>query len=123
KGTIDFAVTARDDSEGDGLKHTLVVNKRRSLETAANYASLDGARATESLLYPQRIHPDVGEVSVVLSPTVIGNVDGAFRYLRDYPYYCWEQRLTKGVMASHYTRLRDYLPPDLEWPGAALLPQ
>ena len=55
--------------------------------------------------------------------TVIGNVDGAFRYLRDYPYYCWEQRLTKGVMASHYTRLRDYLPPDLEWPGAALLPQ
>jgi hypothetical protein len=123
KGSIDFAVTARDERDGDGLRHTLVVNTRRSLETAANYASLDGARATESLLFPERIQPDVGEVSVVLSPTVIGNVDGAFRYLRDYPYFCWEQRLTKGVMASHYTRLRDYLPPDLEWPGAALLPQ
>jgi uncharacterized protein YfaS (alpha-2-macroglobulin family) len=123
EGSIDFAVTARDARDADGLRHTLAVHKRRSLETAANYASLDGARATESLLFPERIHPDVGEVSVVLSPTVIGNLDGAFRYLRDYPYFCWEQRLTKGVMASHYTRLRDYLPPDLEWPGAALLPQ
>jgi uncharacterized protein YfaS (alpha-2-macroglobulin family) len=123
RGHIEFAVTARDASDGDGLKHTLVVNKRRSLETAANYASLDAERATESLLFPERIHPDIGEVSLVLSPTVIGNVDGAFRYLRDYPYYCWEQRLTKGVMASHYTRLRDYLPPDLEWPGAATLPE
>ena len=58
-----------------------------------------------------------------LSPSVIGNVDGAFRYLRDYPYMCWEQRLTKGVMASHFTHLRDYLPPDLEWPEAAGLPE
>jgi uncharacterized protein YfaS (alpha-2-macroglobulin family) len=121
-GRIDFSVTASDATDGDGLRHPLVVNKRRSLDTAANYASFDSARATESIAFPERIHPDVGEVSVVLSPSVIGNVDGAFRYLRDYPYYCWEQRLTKGVMASHYTRLRDYLPPDLEWPEAAALP-
>jgi uncharacterized protein YfaS (alpha-2-macroglobulin family) len=122
-GRIDFSVTAQDSTDGDGLRHPLVVNKRRSLDTAANYASLDSARATESIAFPERIHPDVGEVSVVLSPTVIGNVDGAFRYLRDYPYYCWEQRLTKGVMASHFTRLRDYLPPDLVWPEAATLPE
>ena len=122
-GQIDFSVTASDATDGDGLRHPLVVNKRRSLETAANYASFDSARATESIAFPQRIHPDVGEVSVVLSPSVIGNVDGAFRYLRDYPYLCWEQRLTKGVMASHYTRLREYLPPDLEWPEAAGLPE
>ena len=121
-GRIDFSVTAQDSTDGDGLRHPLVVNKRRSLDTAANYASLDTARATESIAFPERIHPDVGAVSVVLSPSVIGNVDGAFRYLRDYPYYCWEQRLTKGVMASHFTRLRDYLPPDLEWPEAATLP-
>ena len=62
----------------------------------------------------------MGDVGVVLSPTVIGNVDGAFRYMRDYPYMCWEQRLTKGVMAS-ITHLRDYLPEDSEWPGSATL--
>jgi uncharacterized protein YfaS (alpha-2-macroglobulin family) len=121
-GRIDFAVTARDDVDADGLKHALVVNKRRSLETAANYGSFDSASITESLRFPQRIHADAGDVGVVLAPSVIGNVDGAFRYMRDYPYMCWEQRLTKGVMASHYLRLRDYLPADLAWPGAADLP-
>ncbi|HVY66925.1 MAG TPA: alpha-2-macroglobulin family protein [Gammaproteobacteria bacterium] len=121
-GRIDFAVTARDAVDADGLKHALVVNKRRSLETAANYGSFDGASVTESLRFPERIHADAGDVGVVLAPSVIGNVDGAFRYLRDYPYLCWEQRLTKGVMASHYLRLRDYLPADLKWPEAADLP-
>jgi uncharacterized protein YfaS (alpha-2-macroglobulin family) len=122
-GRIDFSVTARDATDGDGLTHSLVVGKRRTLETTANYGSFDGPSVTEPLKFPERIHPDVGDVGAVLSPSVIGNLDGAFRYLRDYPYDCWEQRLTKGVMASHYTRLREYLPRDLEWPEAAGLPQ
>jgi alpha-2-macroglobulin len=122
-GRIDFTVTARDAADGDGLRHSLVVNKRRSLEVGATYGTFDDARAAESLSFPERIQADVGDVGVVLSPSVIGNVDGAFRYLRDYPYMCWEQRLTKGVMASHFTHLRDYLPPDLDWPEAMSLPE
>jgi uncharacterized protein YfaS (alpha-2-macroglobulin family) len=122
-GRIDFTVTARDAADGDGLRHALVVNKRRSLEVGATYGTFDDARAAVSLQFPERIAPDVGDVSLTLSPSVIGNIDGAFRYLRDYPYACWEQRLTKGVMASHFTQLRDYLPPDLEWPEAAGLPE
>ena len=85
-GQIAFAVTARDSLDGDGLRHELRVHKRRSLETAANYGSFDDAYVTESLRFPERIYPDVGDVGVVLSPTVIGSVDGAFRYMRDYPY-------------------------------------
>ena len=54
---------------------------------------------------------------------MIGNIDGAFRYIRDYPYLCWEQRLTKGVMASHYLNLKAYLPDELQWSGSAALPQ
>jgi uncharacterized protein YfaS (alpha-2-macroglobulin family) len=53
---------------------------------------------------------------------VIGGVEGAFRYLRDYPYLCWEQRLTKGVMASHFAHLRDYLPDSMTWPEHRQLP-
>jgi uncharacterized protein YfaS (alpha-2-macroglobulin family) len=120
---IDFTVTARDATDGDGLRHSLAVAKRRSLETAASYGSFDGARATEALAFPDGIETDVGEVGVTLSPTVLGNLDGAFRYLRDYPYACWEQQLTRGVMAAHFVRLREYLAPDLEWPEAAALPE
>ncbi|HLF12525.1 MAG TPA: MG2 domain-containing protein, partial [Gammaproteobacteria bacterium] len=121
-GRIDFTVTAQDAIDGDGLNHALVVNKRRVLETAASYGSFDDASITERLSFPARIHPDVGDVGVVLAPSVIGSVDGAFRYMRDYPYTCWEQQLTKGVMASHFVNLRAYLPADLQWPESAALP-
>jgi alpha-2-macroglobulin len=58
-----------------------------------------------------------------LSPSVIGNLDGALRYVRDYPYLCWEQRLTKALMAANYLKLRGYLASSLEWPDAKSLPQ
>jgi len=45
------------------------------------------------------------------------------RYVRDYPYLCWEQRLTKALMAANYVKLRGYLSADLEWPEAKSLPQ
>jgi uncharacterized protein YfaS (alpha-2-macroglobulin family) len=45
------------------------------------------------------------------------------RYVRDYPYLCWEQRLTKALMAANYVQLRGYLAADLDWPEANSLPQ
>jgi hypothetical protein len=65
---------------------------------------------------------DVGRVSLVSSPTVLGNLEGAFEYLRDYPYICWEQKLTKAVMASHFASLRDYVRKDFTWPGHETTP-
>lgn len=121
-GKITFHVTAEDATDGDGLEHVLVVNKRRSLETAANYGTTTGDKAEESIKFPDKIHADVGNVGVVTSPSVIGNVEGAFKYMRDYPYFCWEQILTKGVMASHYINLRSYTPKDFEWKDAEKLP-
>ncbi|HEY8522104.1 MAG TPA: MG2 domain-containing protein [Gammaproteobacteria bacterium] len=122
-GRIRFEVTAGDRRDTDGLVHELPVRKRRVVETAASYGSLDGGAATEPLRFPADLVPDAGAVGAVLSPTVLGNLEGAFRYLRDYPYAGWEQELTRGVMASLYLRLRGYLPADLEWPGGEAVPQ
>lgn len=122
-GEILFTVRATDAIDGDGVEHRLPVNKRRSLDVGANYGMIVTPSARESLQFPEDIVPDVGAVDVVLSPSVIGNVDGAFRYLRDYPYICWEQKLTKAVMASHYKNLKSYLPDDLLWPEAEDLPE
>ena len=64
---------------------------------------------------PKDIRTDVGSVFVNLSPTVIGNLEGAFKYIRDYPYSCWEQKLTRAVMASHFNNLKQYMSPDFKW--------
>ena len=122
-GELAFEVTAKDDTDADGMLHKLPVNKMRSLETAANYGTTMEGKVSESIAFPDNIFPDVGGVSVVLSPSVIANVEGAFKYMRTYPYLCWEQILTKAVMAVHYQNLKGYMPKDFEWSESAALPQ
>ncbi|MFO1242479.1 MAG: alpha-2-macroglobulin family protein [Rickettsiales bacterium] len=108
-GFIHFTARASDASDSDGMEQTLKVEKRRSLVTAATYGTTEKDHAETSILFPENIETDVGSVSVVATPTVIANVDGAFRYLRDYPYTCWEQKLTRGTMAAHYKNLKPYM--------------
>ncbi len=122
-GDIVFTVSAGDKVDGDGLRHVIPVKKRRSLETAATYGTTLNDQIVEKVRFPQNIHDDVGNVGVHVSPSVIGNVEGAFNYMRVYPYSCWEQKLTRGVMASHYLKLKDYLPETFSWAGAAKLPE
>ena len=84
-GDIVFTATALDSSDVDRLSHSVPVNKRRSLETAASYGSTEANEISETVRVPGDIHGDVGALSLVVSPSVIGNISGAFRYLRDYP--------------------------------------
>ncbi|MEW5737179.1 MAG: alpha-2-macroglobulin family protein [Thermodesulfobacteriota bacterium] len=120
-GEITFIAKAWDETDGDGVTVKVPVLKMRSLITGATYGSFTQGSVTEKIAFPKDIWPDVGKAGAVLSPSVIGGLGGAFAYLRDYPYLCWEQRLTKGVMASHYMNLRPYLPEDFTWPGADTL--
>ncbi|MGB0907717.1 MAG: alpha-2-macroglobulin family protein [Maricaulaceae bacterium] len=121
-GAIDFQVTAFDDIDRDSTVHHLPVHKRGSLDTAANYGSFTDDQITESLRFPDNIRTDMGDISVVLSPSVIGNIDGAFTYIRDYDYGGWEAKLSQALIANHYTNLRAYLPEDLTWEDSGALP-
>jgi uncharacterized protein YfaS (alpha-2-macroglobulin family) len=121
-GHVHFVATAKDDEERDALEHHLKIHPRRAMDSQATYGTTIANKITEQVAIPQDIYPDVGGLSVTLSPTVIGGVSGAFSYMRDYPYMCWEQKLTKGVMASHFNQLRDYVS-DVAWEESATLPQ
>jgi uncharacterized protein YfaS (alpha-2-macroglobulin family) len=122
-GSIRFTATASDKLDKDALGQAVPVHKRVSLDVAASYGTTVESGVDEALQFPAAMMPGVGDVSVILSPSVIGNVDGAFRYIRDYPYLCWEQRLTKALMAANYTQLQAYLGKDVTWPDAKVLPQ
>ncbi len=118
-GELTFTAQAGDKSDMDAIKHSVTVNKRRSLETASTYGTTTSALATESVTVPKGIYTDVGEIGVVLSPSVISNIDGAFKYVKDYPYFCWEQRLSKAVMATSYLELNEYLQDNIKWEDAS----
>nr|NIR31536.1 large extracellular alpha-helical protein [Gammaproteobacteria bacterium]NIV77032.1 large extracellular alpha-helical protein [Gammaproteobacteria bacterium] len=121
-GVLAITLIAGDAHDRDALVHEVPVRQRQAPVTAATYGTSTRATVREQVRYPAPILPDVGGLSVVLSPSIIGNLAGAFAHLRDYPYLSWETRLTKAVMASHYENLHDYLEPGLEWPGSGELP-
>jgi len=122
-GTLKLAAIASDALDKDALTQTVEIHKRVSLDVAASYGATQTPGVDETLEFPADMMPEVGDVSVTLAPSVLGNLDGAIRYVRDYPYLCWEQRLTKALMAANYLKLRGYLAADLEWPEAKALPQ
>jgi alpha-2-macroglobulin len=122
-GSVAVSGVAFDPLDRDALTHTLTVHRRVSLDVAASYGTTLSSGIDEPIMFPAQMLPGIGAVTVSLTPTVLGNLDGALRYVRDYPYLCWEQRLTKAVLAASYLKLRDYLAPDLLWPQAEGLPQ
>lgn len=120
-GSVDFVVTAGDKTDADGLKQSVPVERMTTLVHLAQYGTDTGSH-TEPVQYPADALPGSVTLGVNLTPTVIGNVQGAFRYMQEYPYLCWEQRLTKAVMAANYKRLKPYLGKKVDWDDADGIP-
>ena len=121
-GEIQIHATAIAAGEQDAVQYSIPVKAPRALETASTYGTTTQESVSESIQIPEAIYADTGEVSVTLSPSVITGVESAFRYMRDYPYQCWEQKLTKGVMASHYQQLNPYIDDTFVWQESQTLP-
>ncbi len=122
-GKITFSATASSAKEQDSVSKTLSIYPRRASTTVATYGTTTAKAVTESLQFPTDIYTDVGGLSVIASPSVIGGIEGAFEYMRDYPYACWEQKLSKATMASHFNNLRAYIDDKLTWKDSQTLPE
>lgn len=114
-GKIVFTGSAHDAEDGDAISHTLKVLKMRSIQRVAQYGSSEEPLITQQIQYPKDMYTDVGGLKVTLSPTIIGNITGAFAYIKEYPFQCLEQRLSKGLMAAYYELLPIALKKDFEW--------
>ncbi|MBL6664263.1 MAG: large extracellular alpha-helical protein [Rickettsiales bacterium] len=122
-GKIIFSAKATTPKALDSLSHEIKILRNRSLEVAANYSSTTKDKVTELIKLPNNIYDDIGDVNITLAPTIIGHIDGSFKYMNKYPYQCWEQRLSKAVMASHYQNLQSYISKNLDWETSKNLPQ
>ena len=118
-------VRAGDAQDHDALELPLTVSRPRNqaLRVAATYGITTENEVKEAIAFPANIRPDLSHLSVVATPTVIGGLEGVFTYMRDYPYACWEQKLSKGLMAAHYRSLTPYLSDTLQWPESQELPE
>lgn len=102
-------IRARSSADSDGMRLQLPIAKFVSFETFATYGSTVTDRVQEQVAIPQGIRTDVGGLELRLSSSVLSHLDDTFRYVFDYPYQCWEQRLTRALMYRNNVELTDYL--------------
>lgn len=114
-GEIVITAQAGDARDRDGMRHTLKVGKQRPQEVAAVHGSIVTGEASESIAFPDNMRVDVSRVNVSLAPTIVGGLDGAFRFMKEYPYECWEQKLSRAVLAGVFPNLAPYLPKSISW--------
>lgn len=116
-----FEVVAGDSSDRDALGHVVDVRTPRSNATAADLASLT---ANAPLRQNLQVPADAREAQLEMqwSPTLIGTLDGVFAQMRDYPYTCWEQRLSRAVMAAHRVALQGEATAKAEWSDVTEVP-
>lgn len=118
-GEIRFTVQAGDEKDRDGLKQTLSVLKLQSPVTAASFGMTVADEVKQPVEFPKDMREDTGRLRVAVSPTVAGGIEGAFEYMRDYPFSCWEQKITRAAMAALYQRLKDHVDKEFDWGESA----
>lgn len=119
EGNIGFVIIAGDKLDQDKMVYSVPVKRLRILETKATFGASDREESvTIPVSIPSNIYTDVGGLKVTLSPSIIGHISGIFNYMKNYPYTCWEQKISRAIVAAYYPDLKVYLEKDAEWPNS-----
>lgn len=81
-------------AERDAFATRLVVSRPTVRTATATFASTEGA-ASEALRIPADAIPSLGGLRATVASTALVGLDGATRYLFDYPYGCLEQQTSR----------------------------
>lgn len=59
--------------------------------------------------------PQTSKVKFTYLPSIVGKSHHIFRSMRDYDYWCWEQKLSRAVTASFYNEFENMIPEYSKW--------
>lgn len=117
-GDIDLTAAAQSGKLGDAVETQIPVRIPGTEVVAAEYGSTVGAGAQVPVKVPSKALPGMAKIEVTFAPTLVGGLTGAFEVMRDDPLQTWEVRLSRGVLASDYLRLKPVLGDAVSWPKA-----
>ncbi len=118
-GEIVLTARARDGKDKDSMQHKLKVLRARPQEVAASYGTVLSGDASERIAFPEEMLPETGLVEVILSPSALGELGGSLAFMKDYPFECWEQKLSRAVLAGAFPKLAAWMPATVSWQDGA----
>ena len=113
EGAIHIEVAATDGKSHDSMRHELPVYADRRTRFFSIRGSTTQSAVREPVKLPFDVKQGTGKLNVQLESSIVKGAKGPISYMRDYPYGCWEQRLSQAVAALQHERLREIL--DSEW--------
>ena len=117
KGEISMTFKAVSGEESDGLSVRLPVLNLTTMQTAAEYGS-STEDVTVPLLVPENVGVFGGTLDVSASATVLNGMEKLIERMRDYPYSCWEQKMSRALSAAVYLKIKDAVSDRDLWPDA-----
>ncbi|MXW52501.1 MAG: hypothetical protein F4Z66_00640 [Gammaproteobacteria bacterium] len=115
-GSIRLLATVTSDELSDAVVQTLSVQPDKRIAIHSIYGTSISSQVAEPVEFPRDVKKDTGSLKVVVTPSLIRSLDDKLSQIKDYPYDCWEQQLSKAVIAAKYGGLKKHF--DLEWPQA-----
>lgn len=120
KDTIYFNVFAKEVNNSknkDGLISKVSVLRLRDKESLSFFDKIkvNNENKTKELKvkFPDGISK--GELKIVVSTVVLNSLENIFKYMRDYPHPCWEQKLSRALVSAYYEVFKDYIPNTFVW--------
>lgn len=84
----------------DAAQFDLPVYTPATTEAFATYGQLDKGAIEQQLLKPEGILPDIGELQITTSSTILETLTDAFLYVQRYPHECSEQISSRLIAIS-----------------------
>ncbi|MCY3884516.1 MAG: Ig-like domain-containing protein, partial [Gammaproteobacteria bacterium] len=115
-GEISFLVTAYDAEHSDALSQQITVHRRTRLVVSSVSGTSTQEQVFETVQFPTNIKDGTGKLNVLVAPSLINAAEDNIARMRDYPYGCWEQKISTAVVAAHYSSLQNRM--NVEWPNS-----
>jgi uncharacterized protein YfaS (alpha-2-macroglobulin family) len=92
-GKAELEFRARMGEDTDGLEISFPLKLPRPTETVALFGeTLESAE--EKIRIPENVYPVESRITFSASASALSGLEGSVRFLRNYPYFCLEQRLS-----------------------------
>jgi uncharacterized protein YfaS (alpha-2-macroglobulin family) len=111
-----FKIKAGDSIDSDELQVTLPIFNRTEPITSSELGMSRGDVAKIEIKAPLLNESDKTTIKAVVSNSIIGDLDPVVTYMRDYPYGCWEQKLSRSVVAASAESIKVKLSAASAWP-------
>lgn len=115
-GSIRLIAKASTGSDSDALVQKVPVHPRKRDFVSSIYGTSIDRVVAEPVEFPTDIADGTGSLEVQVAPSLINALEDRVAQVRDYPYKCWEQRLSSAVVAAQFSKLSERM--SIDWEDA-----